>query len=338
MYIIAFRGVIIELVNEFIDHLYTRLGTAINCSVTGDLHNSQIITVPATSLPVCCTFTSRFLATLSNSGDSSTSRFHVISSQPPVQNYLVLLGKRSRQRRFLSVCGHAVVRWLILLTTELSTELIAKTVLARTSRHRPHRKHSSSIAAFVSVAVGTCLPSRRPEPSAARTTQNTVLLLFRVCMLRALPSNGRYLQSHCLATGLYAIIYTRILTYAHRPIFLHKYVHTRIYYTHIRGGNKSFKGNLGLTQYWHWRYWRLLTWLLHGQNSLTYNSYLWSGLCSTVKVSDIYERMSVHDWDKCKNQGKLMNWLETLQQNGRVLKICLLCYYWRRVWWNWGAY
>jgi hypothetical protein len=30
------------------------------------------------------------------------------------------------------------------------------------------------------------------------------------CMLRALPSNGRFLQNHCLVTGLYA---TLLLSY-----------------------------------------------------------------------------------------------------------------------------
>jgi hypothetical protein len=35
----------------------------------------------------------------------------------------------------------------------------------------------------------------------------TGFLLLRVCMLRALPSNGRYLQSHRVAMGLYAAIF-----------------------------------------------------------------------------------------------------------------------------------
>jgi hypothetical protein len=43
-----------------------------------------------------------------------------------------------------------------------------------TSQHRPHRKHSSS---------------------------------FILCMLQALPSNSCFLQSHCLATGLYTTIW-----------------------------------------------------------------------------------------------------------------------------------
>jgi hypothetical protein len=41
--------------------------------------------------------------------------------------------------------------------------------------------------------------------------ENTLLLLL-ACMLRALPSNGLCLQSHCLATGLYVtILYNTII-------------------------------------------------------------------------------------------------------------------------------
>jgi hypothetical protein len=75
-------------------------------------------------------FTSRSLATASNSGNSSASRAQVLSSQPPVQN---------------------------------STQLIAPTVLVIIYRHGPHRKHRSSIVALVSFAPWTCLQSRSPE-------------------------------------------------------------------------------------------------------------------------------------------------------------------------------
>jgi hypothetical protein len=55
-----------------------------------------------------------------------------------------------------------------------------------TSRHEPHRKHNSSIVAFMSVAARTCLPCRCPE---------TAWLYMR-------PSRGR-----CIATALHATIY-----------------------------------------------------------------------------------------------------------------------------------
>jgi hypothetical protein len=62
-----------ELDIGFIDHLYTRLGTTRNYSVTANLYNSQITTAPAKHFPACYVFTSRSLVTASNSGDSSVS-------------------------------------------------------------------------------------------------------------------------------------------------------------------------------------------------------------------------------------------------------------------------
>jgi hypothetical protein len=58
------------LVNEFIDHLYTSLGTTSNYSATANLHYSQITTALAKPLIACCVLTSRSLATASNSGGS----------------------------------------------------------------------------------------------------------------------------------------------------------------------------------------------------------------------------------------------------------------------------
>jgi hypothetical protein len=84
--------------------------------------------------------------------------------------------------------------------TEISTMSLAY-------RQGPHRKHNFSIVAFVSVAAGTCLQSRCPKTAAAQTIENTVVLFLLACMLRELPSNGPCLQSHLLATGLYAIAY-----------------------------------------------------------------------------------------------------------------------------------
>jgi hypothetical protein len=43
---------------------------------------------------------------------------------------------------------------------------------------------------------------------------NPVVILLRTCMLRALPSNGRSLQSHCLATGLNTTIFTAKWSYS----------------------------------------------------------------------------------------------------------------------------
>jgi hypothetical protein len=49
------------------------------------------------------------------------------------------------------------------------------------------------------------------EPLFRNGLHNPVVLLLCACMLRALPSNGRCLQSHRLATCLYATIYKLIL-------------------------------------------------------------------------------------------------------------------------------
>jgi hypothetical protein len=68
-----------------------------------------------------------------------------------------------------------------------------------------------------------CNPSCLQDNSSAWTTQktqplycsrsvyrahieNTVLVLSYACMLRTLLNNGRCLQSHCLATDLYATV------------------------------------------------------------------------------------------------------------------------------------
>jgi hypothetical protein len=122
-----------------------------NYSATANLHTLQITTAPAQPFPACCVFNSHSLATASNSGDSSTSCGQVLSSQPSLKN---------------------------------SSGLIAPTVMVITSQNEPHRKQCSSIVAFVSTAAGTCLLSRCPETAAEQTTENTVLLWFRVCMLR----------------------------------------------------------------------------------------------------------------------------------------------------------
>jgi hypothetical protein len=74
------------LVNGFIDHLYTRIGTTSNYSATANLQNSQITTAPAKPFPACCVFTSHSPAKASNSGDVSALHAQVLSSQTPVRN------------------------------------------------------------------------------------------------------------------------------------------------------------------------------------------------------------------------------------------------------------
>jgi hypothetical protein len=76
----------IWLVNGFIDHLCTRLGTTSNYNATANLHNSQITAALSKRLPACCLH-QPLPTTASNSGESSASRAHFLSS---VQNCLNL--------------------------------------------------------------------------------------------------------------------------------------------------------------------------------------------------------------------------------------------------------
>jgi hypothetical protein len=68
----------------------TPLGTIRNYSAIANLHILQNTTAPAKRFPACCFFTSRSLATASNSGDSSASFVQVLSSQPSAQNFCQL--------------------------------------------------------------------------------------------------------------------------------------------------------------------------------------------------------------------------------------------------------
>jgi hypothetical protein len=57
------------------------------------------------------------------------------------------------------------------------------------------------------------------HPLLRNRLHNPVVLLLRAYMLRALPSNGRCLQSHRLAAGLYATIYFSISQYYSHTIY-----------------------------------------------------------------------------------------------------------------------
>jgi hypothetical protein len=49
------------LVNGFIDHFYTRIGTTSNYNATANLQNSQITIAPAKPFPAYSVFTRRSL-------------------------------------------------------------------------------------------------------------------------------------------------------------------------------------------------------------------------------------------------------------------------------------
>jgi hypothetical protein len=79
-------GVWIGWIDLLTTYIHSRLGTTGNYSGIANLHNSQITPAPTKPFSACCIVTIRFLATASNSGDSSASRPQVILSQRPVQN------------------------------------------------------------------------------------------------------------------------------------------------------------------------------------------------------------------------------------------------------------
>jgi hypothetical protein len=55
------------------------------------------------------------------------------------------------------------------------------------------------------------------DPLLRNRLHNSVVLLLRACTLRALPSNGRCLQSHRLATGLFSTIYFALVVMSELP-------------------------------------------------------------------------------------------------------------------------
>jgi hypothetical protein len=122
------------LVNGYIDHLYTRLGTTSNYNATAKLHNSQMTTAPFKSFPACCIFTSRFLVTASNSGNSSASRAQVLSERRLPSNCL------SFPRKF-PYRTNSVASVVFLIT--LCTDRVENTV-----------SNSTAIIACLSVAAG----------------------------------------------------------------------------------------------------------------------------------------------------------------------------------------
>jgi hypothetical protein len=73
----------------FTDDLNTPLRTTSNYSANANLHTLQITTAPATLFSACCVFNNHSLATASNSGDSSSSRAHVVSVRRIVRNWTV---------------------------------------------------------------------------------------------------------------------------------------------------------------------------------------------------------------------------------------------------------
>jgi hypothetical protein len=86
-------------------------------------------------------------------------------------------------------------------TQSLLLKLLYCTIVFQQSRNGLHRKQSLSIVEeSLSRAVFT-------EPLLRNGLHNPVVLLLSACMLRALHSNGRCLQSYLSATGPYTTLF-----------------------------------------------------------------------------------------------------------------------------------
>jgi hypothetical protein len=74
---------------------FTQLRSTGIYSAIAYLYSSQITTALVKPFPTYWVITIHSLATASNGGDSSASRAHVLSSQPPMQNSTELTGSHS---------------------------------------------------------------------------------------------------------------------------------------------------------------------------------------------------------------------------------------------------
>jgi hypothetical protein len=96
----------------------TQLGTTSNHSAIADFHNSRITTAPTKPFPACYVFTSRFLATALNSGDSSASCAQVLPLSTLIQNCLPAIPSTELDRHLFSASLEE------LNCTQLSTDSI----------------------------------------------------------------------------------------------------------------------------------------------------------------------------------------------------------------------
>jgi hypothetical protein len=159
-----------------IDNVNTRLVITLYGSLTHTDYCPQSIIVS----------TSRFLATDFNTGTITVS----LNYTPIRPSFTAAL----LQLTLYFTASRTELHW----TDSSGTRLpILKQVcpLLMIFRHGPHTKFRSSIVAFVSVAAGTCLPSRCPETVAVRNTQKTHLFYccVRVCCGLYLATTAVYI-------------------------------------------------------------------------------------------------------------------------------------------------
>jgi hypothetical protein len=181
---------------------------------------------PLSLPPDCCVFNSCSLAMASNNGYSSASSAHVVTVRRIFCNWTLSTVNWTTAPSLLSLPCTAQLNcqpsnnWVpgwwplhinppsLLFTGWLTTQLRHFTSLNWTGqlvfkippRRVPHRKIRSTVARV------TFRGNMFTEPLLRNGLNNPVIILLRACMFWALPSNCRCLQSHRLATGLYATI------------------------------------------------------------------------------------------------------------------------------------
>jgi hypothetical protein len=146
-------------VTRFIAHLYTPQETT-------DNHTLQI-TVPTKLFPVCCIFTSRFLSTASNSGNSSASHAHVLSLPALVQDCLPAISFGTLNRIICRNCQLQTPPILILATWD--PHYVAS---GRLQQKTPFPSNSS-------IVIEVCL--------ARRCIETVVFLLLCACSFPRQP-------------------------------------------------------------------------------------------------------------------------------------------------------
>jgi hypothetical protein len=174
----------------FIDHLYIPLGTTSNYSAIADLHALQITATNTKHSPARSAFSSRFLVTDVNSGDSSASRAQVLPVRRISHNWTIAPSLLSLPCRTQLNCQP----W---------TDSIPNSARLGSSLYSIGEDPTeNTVSNNYSTVIDACLPIRCLETGCV-----TVVLLLRAYILWALPSNnGCCLESHSLATGLYATL------------------------------------------------------------------------------------------------------------------------------------
>jgi hypothetical protein len=156
----GFRGVTVECVwigwLDLLHFIHSWLLTKSNYSATANLHTSPSTRVPAKPFPASCVLTSRFLATASNSGDSSASHAQVLPSLNLIQNCLPTIPSTEMNRHLFSASLaelRCTLHLALFSTPALPTLNSVYNRFART-------EHETSIPTIISFFLASSLPRK----------------------------------------------------------------------------------------------------------------------------------------------------------------------------------